>query len=429
MLKALERIWSNEYYKGGFFLTITSFIGNALNYFFSIFVGRSLGPSGLGEISTLFSYILITSVPITILSTIIIQKIGESENNRYLTTRSLEDFFLSKAKSWSLLIVLSLAIVPFLPKITNLSQLTAYSLFPLILISFFASFYTSALQGLKLFFLFSIIGLITTVFKLLGAVLAVVGIDGLTTIIIFLFISFLINLLGSLFFVRREVYKKTSNISLPKINKRLINVVTNPQFMVTTISVIGLTLFSSVDMIIVKKLFSGEQAGIYSSWAIFGKLIFYILGPVNSISFVFFSSKTNSSQQNKALLITLALLFFISVMSLLFYYLFPKFIVNLFFGRGFYSVVPLLGSSSLFGFFYAATIVINNFYLAKKSRYALILPLMIPFYLIFVFIIPRSLTSIINLNIIFSGAVTFLYLLFYFISTYRRNGEEKILKD
>jgi hypothetical protein len=52
----------------------------------------------------------------------------------------------------------------------------------------------------------------------------------------------------------------------------------------------------------------------------------------------------------------------------------------------------------------------NNYFLAKKSRYSLILPAFIPFYLIALYLFKTSLDSIFLVNIGFGIAVTLLYL-------------------
>ncbi|QQG44060.1 MAG: oligosaccharide flippase family protein [Candidatus Roizmanbacteria bacterium] len=415
----VKKLWSNEFYKGGLFLTIASFIGNILNYFFNILVGRTLGPPGFGEISTLFSYIALTSIPLTILSTIIIQKISSAEENSFAITRSIEDYFLVKIKRWFFLIIFLVIFIPFIPQVTNLTLVTSYSLIPFILLSFLTSFYGAALQGLRLFFLLAIIGLGSSLFKLLGAILVYAGIDGLTTIISFIFISVLINLLASIYIIHRNVYRKMPDKFFPKINKRILHVIREKQFIITTFSIIGITLFSTIDIVFVKKFFTAEQAGIYSSWSLFAKLILYVLGPINSLALVFFSGKKNLTQQDRVLSITLLVLVFISFVSFVFYTTFAPFVVNLFFGSKFYAVIPILGTASIFGFFFTVISFVNSYFLAKNSYLSLTLAFAMPLYIVFLFILPRELNAVIQLNIIFFGIVTLLYLFGYFRSKSR----------
>lgn len=412
MIFTIKKLWRNEFYKGSFFVMISAFIISILNYFFNILAGRSLGPAGFGEITALFSYMAIISIPISILSTIVIQKVSEAEENDRSVVLSLEDFLYSKIKRWWFVFVGLLAIIPLLPRITNLSAISAFSLIPLIFISFLATFYSASLQGLKLFLIFSTIGIVCALIKLLGAVSISLGIGGLTTIVIFIFVSIIVGLLISIVIVKREVKEKINDSHrLTKINKRLLHIFANKQFVITTISIIGLTLFGTIDIIFVKKFFTSDQAGIYSSWSLFAKIILYFVGPINIVTFVFFSRKRNYSQQNKTLIIVLILLLFVSIAAYICYTLFSSFVINLFFGKKFESVIPLLSSASIFGLFFAVITIMNNFYMAKKSYFSLILPLATPFYIMSLFLITRQLTAIIQLNIIFSIVVSAVYLL------------------
>ena len=76
MMKLLKKLWANEFFQGGFFLTSSSFTINVLNYFFNLLAARTLGPSGFGEITAFFSYNNIFSVPILVVTLVLIQKIG-----------------------------------------------------------------------------------------------------------------------------------------------------------------------------------------------------------------------------------------------------------------------------------------------------------------------------------------------------------------
>ena len=72
-MKFIKRIWSNEFYQGGIIFTLASFVTSFMNYLFNVFAARGLGPSGYGEITTMFSYIAISSTPLAVLTTTIIQ--------------------------------------------------------------------------------------------------------------------------------------------------------------------------------------------------------------------------------------------------------------------------------------------------------------------------------------------------------------------
>ena len=98
-MKFIKRIWSNEFYQGGIIFTLASFVTSFMNYLFNVFAARGLGPSGYGEITTMFSYIAISSTPLAVLTTTIIQKIG-SATNQISYSYALEQWFFGKLKNF-----------------------------------------------------------------------------------------------------------------------------------------------------------------------------------------------------------------------------------------------------------------------------------------------------------------------------------------
>ncbi len=413
MHRKIKGLWGNEFIQGGFFLTASSMLVNLLNYFFYFIAGRMLGPGGYGEITALLSYSAIVSVPFTIVTTFLIQKISAAGNNQLNYAYATESYFWSRIKRYWYFWVIGLIITPLIPRLTNLSPVTAYFLVPLLFISLISSYYNAAFQGLRLFTVFAAIGALAALLKLAGAVSLIV-VNNLLTILFFLLLSNLISTIISY----RLLHNKKRGFGSPaaSINKRLINILTSRYFLMTLFSVLSITILNNLDIIFVKKFFNPVESGIYNSWSLFAKIILYIVGPLTSISFVFFSYSRYKQSQNRILNVSLAVLAFIAVASYLGYVFFAKTFIGLLFGDKFLAVSPYLGQASIFGTFYTAITFINGYFLARKSRYSLILTVFLPLYFILLFIIPRQITNIINLNIAFSAVVTIAYIAAYFYS-------------
>ena len=113
MKQKINIFFQNEYFKGGIFLTISSFLINIFNYLFNLLSGRFLTPKDYSEIATLFSYIYILTIPMGIITTIVIQKIGSSEDKNFQKAKTLEHFFWQKINKNIYLFLLSFLIVPF----------------------------------------------------------------------------------------------------------------------------------------------------------------------------------------------------------------------------------------------------------------------------------------------------------------------------
>lgn len=413
MKSLIKSLWGNEFCQGGIVLTAGSFIVNFLNYLFSVFTAKSIGPKGFGEITALISYVSIFSLPFTILSTIIIQKISAAGINRKIYALSLEHLFISKTQKILIFCFPLLLSIPFIPRLTNLSPLSSYSLIPLIVLSFFSSFYLAANQGLRLFFLATVIAIGTATFKFTGPFLSYIGVDGVAVIIIFLLLSAFFSAIASYILFHNKLPHNSDGVT-KRIEKSIFSILLSRQFLIFALSVTGISLFGTIDIIFVKKFFSPEIAGIYSSWSLFSKIILYAVGPFISISFIFFSSAETKMQQKNTLLVSLVVLFFIGVASYLVYANFAGVLVELFFGRRFNTVMQYLGIASVFGSFYTALTFINNYFLSKKSLAALILPLGLPFYIIALFMIPKRIDCVIFLTIAYSILVMILYILVFF---------------
>lgn len=415
-----RRLWRNDFSRGGIFLTISSVAANFLGYLFNTLAGRALGPSGYGEIATLFSYSYITAVSFTVLSTIIIQKIASSKLGIGYA-RSLELWFIEKIKKTLPLTLIALILIPYLPRITNLKLESIFILVTLILLSFFSSFYSSALQGLRLFAPIAVMAVAGSLIKLLGPIAVMAHLDGLMTIYIFILISsFLVLLIG--YVTLHRSYSPREVVAIQKIDKRLGSLFLSRQFLLTTGSLLAITLFSNLDIIYVKKFFSASDAGIYASWSLFAKIILYALGPLMQVSFVFFASHQTRQVQHRTLVASLIGLGVTGVAAYIVYSFFGGTVVTIFFGSRFLSVIPFMKYAALFGSFYTVIFYLNNFFLAKNSRAALILFFSLPIYIFLLFKTDRHIGSIMWLNVMFSAGVSAVSLSLFAAKQYIKRG-------
>lgn len=423
MLPLLKKSLNNKYTKGAFFLTLASFITNFINYLFYLIIGRSLGPDGYGDISALMSYIAILSVPLSVISLYLIQKIASSKIDKYAYVSQLETYFWSKIKKYRFLIIMIGLLTPFLPKITNLNGLISYSILPLLFLSVIGSVYDSFFQGLGLFFVFSFLGVVVILIKLFGGVLTLTNYAGLSTVIIFIIISGVFKSVVNKIILNREIAKKVKNDKRILIQKRIISLLKSRQFILTFLSVIGTVALGNLDIIYAKKFFDSHFAGIYSSWSLFGKIILYVIGPILSISYVFFSDSAYSDEHDRMFLISLGVLFIFGICISLFYLNFSQFVVFIIFGGKFNEVIHRLSLAGLYGILYSAIIYFNNYFLAKKSLVSALLPISLIFYAISLLFIPKNIDSLIMINIQFSSIIVIIYILITIVYFYRFNKQ------
>lgn len=408
MKKKIKAAWENNFFKGGIFITGSSFVINFFNYLFNSIVGRSLGPEGLSEIAALFSYLAIFSIPISIISMIVIQRISSAPSSA-VYARQVELYFISSLKKYWFLIVAMFCFSPFLSKWLNLSNISAFAFVPILILTIYFGLYQALMQGLQLFTAISIFGLIITGLKLTGAFVTFFTPAGYIAIVAF----FLISLMAASglgyyevhkVFVRRKVHDVKA---LPYTAGRILQ---NSQFIVTVISVIALTLFNNIDIVFVRQFLTAQESGLYNSWSIFSRIVFYVIGPTTSLSFVYFAQGKEQPRQDKVLLYSLVLLGVFGIVAYIGYTMFASYLVKLVFGEKFLSVTPLLGSASIFGILYSVIIYLNNFFLARRSRFALILPIIIPVYVVVLLLVPRSIEMYVKVNIANAVVIIGLYL-------------------
>ncbi len=410
--KRLTRFWSNEYVQGSILLTVASFIINLLNYFFNFFAGRVLGPDGYGELVTYLSYITILSVPMIVLSTIIVQKIGSHMQNQNVYAATLLEKFVRIGKRSFPFLILSLLIIPFMPNLANLSPIVAYLIIPSAILGFLTSFYQSVMQGMRFFFLFALMSVSIVVFKFASILLPVFHLSGINGVVAFQFVATIGILYVMIGILNNRIGGRNQNQHFHPLTT-VHNFIVSRQFLITFISILSVTALSNIDIIYVKKFFTAPEAGLYSSWSLFAKIILYVIGPLTQIGLVFFASNTQRRLQEKILLISLALLLFVGLSGYLVYSSIGKMLIDTLFGDKFSSISAYLGLAALFGTGYAAVTFLNTYFLAKKSMAAILLGILFPFYLVALFIVPKQLTNIMYVNIIFCFATAVLYLSAY----------------
>lgn len=403
----LFTLFKNTFIRGGFMLTGANFLTGFLNYLFNIFIGRSLGPEGFGEIAALFSYLVVLSIPLGIFNTVLIQKISSHDNPK-LFASALHVWIISTIKKWWIVLVFILVSAPFLADITSLSQTASWTIPILIVFAILGTFYNSALQGIHLFYWFTIIGVLSTVLKLTGATVVFFGYGDIDTVILFIIISSSFPILITYYIFKKQVYVTAKKIISNTYVKQLFN---NRQLALTTFSTGTLALLNNVDILYVKKMFSPEDAGIYSSWALFAKLFLFALGPIIMTSYIFFSSNKHLTHHKRTSLILVLLLGFAGLLMSFVYQWYGAWIVTRFFGNAFIRVIPYLQLAAYYGSGYMIMIFMTNYFLAKKSLLSLTPALLFPVYLGTLMIYPQSIEDIMQVNIVFTSVVVLILLI------------------
>src|SRR3989338_3598369 len=329
-MNRVNRFFSSPFIKGGAVLTLSAVIVNICNYFFHFLSAHSLGPKGYGEITTFFSYTSIISMPLSVLSTIFVQRISAAGSNRNQYVSSLVNYFWQTVQKNWFIIILLLLITPIIPRVTNLSLSSSLFLFPFIILGIFSSFYSSILSGMRFFTLILILSSISGILKIISIIPSYFRLGYTDLVIAIQFITGFCMLFVYYCFIRVPL---NSNPQTPliSVNNKIISLLKSKQFRITFLSTVGLAIFGTADILYVKKFFSPFDSGIYNSWNLLSKSLLYVLGPILQISFLFFAEGIEKEKSKKIVMSSFILLIMLVIGSIIVYILFPQFIIKILF--------------------------------------------------------------------------------------------------
>mgnify|MGYP001614584193 CR=1 FL=1 len=309
---------------------------NIMGYIFHFFVGRTLGPADYGIFGAIMSLIYIITVPMNTLQTSITKFTSnfnvhnEIGKIAYLLKRSIKVLFIVSLITTFVFIILS----PFLASFMNTEKISPFLSVSLFL--FFALLLPinrGVMQGLQNFkglgWNYCIEGTVKILIGILfiylwglnGAVLAF----GVSYIVpfFFSFIALKKDLINTEKFDTKEVYK----YSIPVL-----------------IMLTSLTLFYSLDVILVKHFFNAVDAGLYAAISLLGgKIVFFGSGSISLVMFPKVAELYAMNGEHRGVLYKSMLLVTIFGLSItLFYWLFPNFSVGLLFGKEYLNIAPML---------------------------------------------------------------------------------------
>ena len=190
-----------------------------------------------------------------------------------------------------------------------------------------------------------------------------------------------------------------------------------PEFIAVALSAVSAVLIANVDIVFVKKFMSPVEAGIYSSWTVCSRILYYVMGPLISVGFLFFSNTKDKKEQKNTLFLSLFILILASVG---YFFLFDQqgtFVIHLMFGQKFNSMIPYLHQAALYGVGYLFMQFFATYFLAQKGKMAYVFPAGLIFYIISLFLFGHTLASIMMVNIAFSFTIVGVYLASFLFSS------------
>lgn len=379
MKKRIYQLTQNKVLTGSLVLLVGSNIYNASQFVFHFLSGRFLGVANYGDLATIISLLGIIGIIHSAVNLSVIKYIAS-----YKTPDQIKAFASWIHRKTLLIAGLGMIIVLIAsPLFISFLQLStpalAYLLAPLMFCFVIITTWRAILQGLHKFNLFAASLSLEAVVKLIffglflmigwqvlgaaGAMLLSVMVAGIFT------------------YLPLKSYLQNPGKIAPDIEGFF------KYSLVALLQGLALTSMYSTDLLLVKHYFNAEQAGVYASLAILGRVVFFGITPIAQVMFPIVVARHTDNQPYR--LLFLGCLGIVSLMVIILVGLYstvPAFIISLLYGQAFSSgasmlwwfalTLGMLGVSNLFIQFYLSigkTKIVGLFVLAAILQIVLIL--------------------------------------------------------
>lgn len=404
--------------QGSLIMIVGSILVGTINFFFHLIFNNILGPTKYGEVATLISIFTISSVSVIALSTVVVKYTstykgkGDYSSIKTLLTE------LTKKLSFIGILIFSLFFIfsSFIKDFLNLDSSYPVVMLGLsILFAFLFYINMGVLQGLLDFTFYTISNLIMASFRIIFPLIAVIILKFSVTGVMFaVALSILVAYLFSFYplkFLAGE--KGKGELEWKGLLKFTA---------ATLVTVLGLGVLSSVDLILVKHFFDPKEAGIYASASIIGKIILFSTAPIVQIMFPLVSERHAASRGYLHLLFySLALVSLAGGVITLAYFLFPTLIVTVMLPKS-AGIIPYLGLFGILISIYSLVNVFVNFFLSVNKTAVAYSTIGAGFLLtVLLWFYHSSLTQVIMVGILVN-LLLLSYLVLYFLLNYAKKS-------
>lgn len=396
--------------KDNFVLFLAGIISGACSFIFHFYMGRTLGPSDYGVLSSLVAFttiIIIGSQALQIALTSFVSNFKVS--NSYGKISFLFWKSIKKMGMFGVLVFFAFIILaPFFGAFLHIGSSWSFVIIGIFFIlAAILPVNRAVLQGLQEFKWLGWNNAIEGLAKLgVGILLVMLGF-GVNGALLAFPVAFLVSFLFSFIVIFSLTKKKQDSFD------------TKPIFAYSypiLLALVSLTLFHTVDVFLVKHFFSNTEAGLYSAVSILGKIIFYASISVSLVMFPKVTELAAKKKETKGLLYkSLLIVLLIGAFITLAYFIFPSLIISILFGNDYLSIKPLIGRFGVVMTLFSVAYLISFYYMALfKTKFVYLLFLLNIAEVALIYFFHGSLISIIYIMI----AVTALLLLGLFFFPY-----------
>jgi O-antigen/teichoic acid export membrane protein len=336
----INKALRNEFLRHSALVFGATAASNFFNYVFNFALSRRLGVEGFATLASLVSFIMILSIPASVLTMIIVKyaatfhAAGDSQRVRRLSQLLLKWSSIVAAAAFALGVLLENDIAVFL-------HIRADASIPLCIAVLALSFVTPSvrgiLQGEQDFVRYSVSLVLETFLKVLIAVGFVYSGFGVTGAMFGWAVGTLTALVYTVWAVlRRHGASADSSVTLALNVRQLVKTTAG-----VGIANALLITMSFMDVLLVKHYFDAYQAGLYAALNLTGKIVLFVGSFVPAVLLPKAVAKATRQQKATPLLLqALAVTTVLSGATLTFFALEPAMIIRVLAGQAFTSAAP-----------------------------------------------------------------------------------------
>lgn len=345
--------------------TVGSNVTNLLNYANTILIGRILGPSGVGDLSSFGAYLALFGIPMSIVGTFVTQT---SSVERYamsaigLIRKNIQSYFVSLV----VVLVMSFFLKSEISRITHLSLVSSTLLLPDLWLAILIIPLGAIALGREKYKLSALISLFSACMKIMAIPIILITHIYSSDVAI---VTLTVGQMFATLLLYRYVAQDFEDAGPSPTWQRVFRFAIEKQFIYTVLGSASMILIANVDIVLARRIFDPKTAGIYATWSLLSKVIFFTLGPILTISFVKQAKKSHSGSSKLDSSVVMILIF--CILSILPIYLCYQYIAPYFlkiiFGSKFDELYAYLGVSGIFG---TLTLLLNhlaNTHIAQHS--------------------------------------------------------------
>ncbi len=341
---------------------------NLMGFVFHFFMGRFLGPSSYGVLGALMSLLFLLVVPTVTIQTTLTKFVSELKvENKY---GKVKHIFLEMLKVFAIIGIFSL--ITYLLLSRFIADFLHIPLAPVLIFGGFLVFALllpisrGVMQGLQWFKSLGINMAFEGISKvLIGVILVLIGF-GVNGAAFSIFLAFFISFLISFIPLKKILDYEREKYSLSTVYRYLLPVI---------LTLLLLTSFYSIDIILIKHFFDSVSAGLYAAVSLIGKTVFFATIAISSVMFPKVSELHQKKKSHKSLLKkSLFLVALVGIPLCILYFLLPEFVVRVFFGEKYVSAAGLVWKFAVFMLLFSLTYTISMYNLSiNKLKFIVIL--------------------------------------------------------